>query len=145
RTLMESVYGMIRWRRRLAFLATGLHDAPPEVLYRALSEKLDPAPLKAIADPIERLAITESVPDWMARRLADELGLDEAGKLLSAMNRRAPLTVRANRLKNTREQLAEKLRAEKIETRPHPLAPDALELDTHVNAYGLKAFKEGRF
>jgi len=145
RAVMEAVYGMIRMRRRLAFLATGRDDAPADVLYQALSATLDASPLSAIADPIVRLAVTESVPDWIARRLADERGIDDAAKLLAAMNRRAPLTVRANRIKNTREELAERLRAEKIESRPHPLAPDALELDTHVNAYGLEAFKQGRF
>jgi 16S rRNA (cytosine967-C5)-methyltransferase len=61
------------------------------------------------------------------------------------MNRRAPLTARANRLKNTREELAERLRDERIESEPSTLAPDGLELHTRVNAYGLVAFKEGRF
>ncbi len=61
------------------------------------------------------------------------------------MNRRAPLTARANRLKNTREELARLLADEGVPTEPCPLAPDGLELVTHVNAYGLQAFKEGRF
>jgi 16S rRNA (cytosine967-C5)-methyltransferase len=145
RAVMEAVYGMIRMRRRLAFLATGCDDAPADVLYGALSATLDASKLDAIADPIVRLATAESVPDWIAQRLADEHGLSSTAKLLAAMNRRAPLTARANRIKNTREELADRLRKEKIESRPHPLALDALELDTHVNAYGLEAFKEGRF
>jgi 16S rRNA (cytosine967-C5)-methyltransferase len=145
RAVMEAVYSMIRWRRRLAFLVTGQDEAAPDLLYRALGETLDASRLETIADPIARLAIAESVPDWLARRLADELGLEETTKLLAAMNRRAPLMARANTLRNTRGELAQALRAEKITTRPHPLASDGLELDTHVNAYGLKAFKEGRF
>src|SRR5438270_5028539 len=61
------------------------------------------------------------------------------------MNRRAPLTARANRLKNTREELALILADDGVPTEPSPLAPDGLELVTHVNAYGLASFKEGRF
>jgi 16S rRNA (cytosine967-C5)-methyltransferase len=140
----EAVYGLIRWRRRLAWLS----DESPSSMYRVwveteLGGRQDS--FDAIPDPLERLAIAESYPDWIVKLFVAELGLDQAAKLCAAMNRRAPLTVRANRLKNTREELAEILRGEKVESRPSPLAPDGLELDTHVNAYGLQAFKDGRF
>ena len=98
----------------------------------------------AIADPVERLAVSESYPDWMVRRFVAELGLDEAAKLCAAMNRRAPLTARANRLKNTREEhgLAT---AREVASHLGHRARCGLELETNVNAYGLRAFKEGRF
>jgi 16S rRNA (cytosine967-C5)-methyltransferase len=168
RFVSDAIYGLVRWRRRLAF-ALAIEDGErPVALYLAwlsyehgpsalLDQELrsagvDPAllassgeRLAAIVDPVERLAVGESYPSWLVRRLADQMGLDEAARLLSAMNRRAPLTVRANRLKNTREELAEKLRAEGVASHPSPLAPDALELETHLNAYGLAAFREGRF
>jgi 16S rRNA (cytosine967-C5)-methyltransferase len=141
----EAVYGMIRWRRRLEQV-TG--DAAPASLYRAWVEwELGGAThsFDSIDDPMVRLAIEESYPDWIVRTLVDELGLDEAARLCGAMNRRAPLTARANRLKNTRDQLAEILQEEGVASQPSPLAPDGLTLETHVNAYGLRAFKEGRF
>jgi 16S rRNA (cytosine967-C5)-methyltransferase len=164
----EAVYGMIRWRRRLAFAALGGHDAPALVLYLAwLREELgavapvdkaltqagvDPAALASaparidqIADRVERIGVRESYPDWIVRTLLAERSADDASKLLQAMNRRAPLTVRANRLKNTREELADRLKQESVGSHASPLALDALELDTHLNAYGLTAFKEGRF
>jgi 16S rRNA (cytosine967-C5)-methyltransferase len=164
----EAVYGMIRWKRRLAFVALGVDDADPLVIYLAWlrgelgpSEvvdgelrrlRVDPAALDGaesaiarVADPIQRLAVAQSVPDWLARRLADERGLEDATALLAAMNVRAPLTVRANRLKNTREELAERLRGENVGSHANALAPDGLDLETHLNAYGLLAFKEGRF
>jgi len=163
----EAVYGMIRWRRQLAFAATGTDDARPELLYLGWlagelgpSERLETALRKAgldprtfveaerridlIADPAVRLAVRESYPDWIVRRFSDERGLEDAGKLLAAMNRRAPLSVRANRIKNTREELAQRLKIENVESHPS-LASDGLELETHLNAYGLTAFKEGRF
>jgi 16S rRNA (cytosine967-C5)-methyltransferase len=136
----EAVYGLIRWRRRLAFLS----DDSAASMYRTWVEwQLGGAEHAfAIEDPVEKLAISESYPDWVVRLFVEQLGLEEAAKLCAAMNRRAPLTVRANRLKNTREELARIL---PVPSHPSSLAPDGLTLDTHVNAYGLEAFREGRF
>ncbi len=141
----EAVYGMIRWRRRLAFIAG---QESPETLYRVwveweLGGREDS--FDSIIDPIERVGVEQSYPDWIVRLFVDELGLDAATRLCAAMNRRAPLTARANRLKNSREELRAILKKEGVESRSSSLAPDGLELETHVNAYGLEAFKEGRF
>jgi 16S rRNA (cytosine967-C5)-methyltransferase len=89
--------------------------------------------------------VAQSYPTWLVSRLVAERGADDAGKLLAAMNKRAPLTARANRLKNSREDLEQFLEDDGIASQPSPLAPDGLELVTHVNAYGLQAFKDGRF
>jgi 16S rRNA (cytosine967-C5)-methyltransferase len=163
----EALYGMVRWRRRLAF-AIGREDAAPLPLYLAwltgefagdpqVETELriagvDPAALAtvegrlaAIRDDIERIAIAQSYPTWLVARLAGERGLDDTAALLAAMNRRAPLFARANRLKNTREELMAILADAGVPTQPSPLAPDGIELRTHVNAYGLGAFAEGRF
>ncbi|HEX8950935.1 MAG TPA: methyltransferase domain-containing protein [Polyangia bacterium] len=167
----EAVYGMIRWRRRLGF-AIGSEHATPLALYLVwLAGELpvdgamdsnvetelrvsgiDPARvadvdarIAAIADEDERLAVAQSYPTWLVARLAAERGRDDTARLLAAMNQRAPLTARANRLKNTREELAQILADDGVATVPSPLAPDGLELVTHVNAYGLQAFKDGRF
>lgn len=158
----EAVYGMVRWRRRLAFQLAGADDAPPEHLYlawlaaehpdpqvdaalRAAGLALDPERIERIVDEVQRLAVRESFPDWLARHLVEALGEGEAARLLAALNRRAPLVVRANRLKNDRAELARRLLEEGVRAAEHPLAPDALVLETHLNAYGLQAFKEGRF
>jgi 16S rRNA (cytosine967-C5)-methyltransferase len=166
----EAVYGLIRWRRRLEFAIAGSRAPSTLELYLAwlvaelgLDERLraelhaaglDAAALapaaveerlNRIADPMARLALAESYPDWIVRVLVDERGLAEAGLLCAAMNRRAPLTVRANRLKNTREELAARLAEEGVPSHAAPLAPDGLELETHVNAYGLESFRQGRF
>jgi len=167
----EAVYGMIRWRRRLGF-AIGSEHATPLVMYlvwlagefrsgTAIDANvetelriagIDPARIAAadarlaeVADDHERIAIAQSYPTWLVERLAAERGRDDAEKLLAAMNVRAPLTARANRLKNTRDELAQILADDGVETQPSPLAPDGLELLTHVNAYGLQSFKDGRF
>lgn len=164
----EAIYGMVRWRRRLAFLATGLDDAPVRLLYLAwlhsefgASETLDralqsfaldceklsaaTARIAQISDPTTRLGVAESYPDWLVALLVAEQGRPRAEQLLAAMNRRAPLTVRANRLKNDRDQLASRLKAANVSSHPLDFAPDALVLETHLNAYGLSEFKDGCF
>src|SRR5207253_3397307 len=45
----------------------------------------------------------------------------------------------------TREELARILDEEGVPTRPSSFAADALELKTHINAYGLESFQQGRF
>jgi 16S rRNA (cytosine967-C5)-methyltransferase len=160
----EAVYGMIRWRRRLSF-AVADEAARPLALYlawlaRELGESqlldgelraagIDPRSLSTVEerlaglDASARLAIGESYPDWIVQLLVGER--DDAAELLRAMNRRAPLSVRANRLRNTREELVELLRAEHVAAHPIALTSDGLTLETHVNAYGLAAFQAGRF
>lgn len=100
-----------------------------------------------IADVRERLAVTESLPDWLAARLLAELGADGAAatRLAHALNQRAPMIVRVNRVKTTREALLTRLAAESVEARATSLAPDGIELMTRVNAFGLASFTAGDF
>lgn len=93
----------------------------------------------------ERFAIEASVPDFLAKKLLAELGDEEAVAVTEAMNRRGPLTVRANPLKATREQVAKALAQENVDARPTPLSPFGLVLETRTNVFSLKAFKDGLF
>ena len=83
----------------------------------------------------------------LARRAARaaEMGIDEARAFAAAVNVRAPLTVRANLLKTTRDDLARRLEEEGVESKETPLSPWGLVLDGHANAFGLDAFKAGLF
>jgi 16S rRNA (cytosine967-C5)-methyltransferase len=54
--------------------------------------------------------------------------------------------LRANRLLCTREELARRLAAEGIETRPGALAPDALQVQgRNPNLFGSRAWRDGLF
>ena len=95
-------------------------------------------------DPVARFALVHSLPDWIAARLLAERPHD-ADAFAASLNARAPLTVRANRLKTTRAELATRLRLEGLATEPTRWAPDGLHLLTRVNVFGLGAFKDGLF
>ncbi|HEU4382403.1 MAG TPA: RsmB/NOP family class I SAM-dependent RNA methyltransferase [Anaeromyxobacteraceae bacterium] len=175
RAVAESFYGLVRWRGQLEWLlGSGGYAGPaprrdPATLYAAWMVRFggqDPAGaarrlgvppaaleglaragarIAAIADPVERLAAEASLPVWIAGRFAAELGLEEARALAQAMNRRAPLTVRANLLRGTRHELRERLLAEGVAAEPTPHSPWGLTLDGRANAFALRAFKDGLF
>jgi 16S rRNA (cytosine967-C5)-methyltransferase len=103
------------------------------------------ARIAAVADPAERLAVEASLPRWIAERFLAELGPDEARALALALNARAPLTVRANLLKGTREALRARLAEEGTGATPTRFSPWGLVLDGHENAFQLPAFQDGLF
>ena len=112
--------------------ATGFVNA----ILRQVSRKRDALPLPARpADPTNRAAaleyfsITLSHPRWLASRWYDRLGFDAAEAWMQFNNTAGHLTLRANRLETTRDQLAERLRAQEIHTHPGAFAPDALIVD----------------
>jgi 16S rRNA (cytosine967-C5)-methyltransferase len=167
RAVAEAVYGIVRWQGQLdlvlggrpslplryaAWLARFGGAAPAEAARRLAVRASALAPLAeadarmaAIADPVERLAAEASLPRWIAARLAGELGLEEARALAAALNARAPLTVRANLLRGDRDDLRARLAAEGVAAEPTRHSPWGLVLDGRENAFGLRAFKEGRF
>jgi 16S rRNA (cytosine967-C5)-methyltransferase len=94
--------------------------------------------------PVEALATRLSFPDWLAARWVGRYGMAEAETLMAALNERPPVTVRANLLRATREELARRLRDEELaETRPTALAPEGLRVERGVPARWA-AFTEGR-
>ncbi|MCK6461680.1 MAG: RsmB/NOP family class I SAM-dependent RNA methyltransferase, partial [Planctomycetes bacterium] len=92
-----------------------------------------------------KIAFDESFPLWMVERWVARLGAEEARKLAAALNEPAPTTVRANTLRNTRDELLASLGAEGIEATATALAPDGVVLGKRINIFDTKAFREGRF
>jgi len=170
RAVAEAVYGLVRWRAQLEWLlGEGAARATvPEryALWLAHSGTLAPADaarrlavaprvlaalegaaarIAAVVDPVEKLAVEESLPGWIAALFVAELGAAEARALAGAMNQRAPLTVRANLLRATREELRERLAAEGVTAAPTAHSPWGLVLDGHENAFALRSFRDGWF
>jgi 16S rRNA (cytosine967-C5)-methyltransferase len=126
-------------------------EVPPEEFRRILHADPD---LTAITGEeaglgartgLEREAVRRSFPSWLLERFVADLGEPEALALADAMNRRAPLAIRVNTLKISRDDLAARLADEGIVTRPAPLSPFGLLLETRVNVFGLASFADGQF
>jgi 16S rRNA (cytosine967-C5)-methyltransferase len=84
-------------------------------------------PPRLPADPVEAAGVRWSFPDWIAARWIARYGMEEAERLMAALNERPPITIRANTLRISREDLAARLRDEELaETDPTALAPEGL-------------------
>ena len=94
---------------------------------------------------VEAMAIRHSYPDWMVQAWLDAFGNDMAEQLMLAGNGHPPLTVRANRLRNTRDELIRLLEADNVSCRPGTLSEEAIVLQSPDGLTRLSAFVEGRF
>lgn len=121
--------GLSRQRRRITWPPRPSSDTPT-----------DPASRERALD---FLAITLSHPRWLAARWLDRYGLEAADRWARFNNGRAPLTVRINTLRTTREALVSRLRAQGVIVEPTRRARHGLTvssghpLSTDVNDAGL--------
>jgi 16S rRNA (cytosine967-C5)-methyltransferase len=100
---------------------------------RTISRKRTALPLPprpATTSPSEAavayLSVTLSHPRWLVERWYDRLGFDAAEQWCLFDNTAARLTLRANRLRLTRDELAAQLVAVGVRTTPGRFAPDAI-------------------
>ena len=180
RMVAETVYGLIRWERRLEaivdeLLASRTRREPVSAMARQelklmvyearggisvdvlradakrlVGRELDFA--AALADEaglghsegIEREALRTSYPTWLYQRFVGSVG-DAASAMAMAMNTRAPMCIRTNTLKVSRQELIGRLAQEAVTAVPTRHSPSGLVLETRVNAFGLSAFRDGLF
>ena len=141
--------------RYAAYLVTGEGQSPQSAVRLAGPEVApwewvleliaEPARLGVPEDPLDALAAETSLPRWLAKLWSEQLGPDQTRGLAGALNQRAPLTVRANLLKNTRDELISTLRAEGSRVEPTRLSPWGAIFTGRTNVFALRAFKAGLF
>jgi 16S rRNA (cytosine967-C5)-methyltransferase len=76
------------------------------------------------------LATTLSHPEWLVAKWLDRYGFEAAEKWALFDNEPAPLTLRANTLRLSRDDLSARLTSFAIETEPTRFAPDGLTVRT---------------
>jgi 16S rRNA (cytosine967-C5)-methyltransferase len=157
-TLAETAYAVLRRKRlyehlalsgrgarerRLAMLA---FHAPRDFLKAALSDAERDWIDACDAVPPEQLRPEHhhNLPDWLAERLRAQLG-DEFDALAAALLQGAPLDLRVNTLLQKREQIAQELQAQGIESTPTLHSPWGLRLAGKPALQQLDAFKRGGF
>lgn len=118
----------------------GLQRVIPELLEKLRSDEEGPW-----KDPVQRIGIEYSFPDWMVERCIGEYGEGEAEKMLASLNVPAPITLRVNALKATVEECRAALREEGVETDPTLLSPFGLKLPKRANIFQMQAFRDGFF
>jgi 16S rRNA (cytosine967-C5)-methyltransferase len=114
---------------------TGARHAPPPPTEE---EKASGRPLSEAPDPV-RL----DCPDWLWPQLSADLG-DRTGEVLEALRSRAPVFLRANRLKGTRDEAVARLAADGIVAVPHAAGPFVIEVtDGARRVQASEAYRTG--
>jgi 16S rRNA (cytosine967-C5)-methyltransferase len=139
----EAVYGMIRHEHLL--IRAGARS--PEDLHATWCRLMAGDRFESVesTSPAEDLATALSLPYLLAREWLDILGPEEAAELAQSLCQRAPMTVRANRLQWSREDLAQRLLEEGVPTTPTQHAPDGLHFDKRVALGNLQSYQTGGF
>lgn len=109
------------------------------------SEEAWLAAVKAASDADLPPAVRCDLPDWLYTRLESQFGADEVVPLAAALNQAAPLDLRANTLKMSRDTLLEKLSAEGIAATAGALSPWAIRLRDKPALAKHPLFLEGAF
>lgn len=96
----------------------------------------------AISDPVEKISIETSHPEWMIKRWAEQFGLEKTREMALENNKIPPQTVRVNTVKATPEEVIEMLVSEGLEAVQSPLVPECLVVSNGQPAKSL-TFEKG--
>ncbi|MCX6544715.1 MAG: 16S rRNA (cytosine(967)-C(5))-methyltransferase RsmB [Acidobacteria bacterium] len=113
-------------------------------ILRHISRDRGQFPMPTERDQLDYLAIAMSHPRWLAARWLDRLGFDTAVQWVRFNNQQAPLMLRANRIKTSRDDLARELAALGVTTAPARYAADGLAV-TGGNPLTTPVASSGRF
>jgi 16S rRNA (cytosine(967)-C(5))-methyltransferase len=141
--IVERVYSYFRWK--------GLFDALLEkagvegpARQAALIELLEQDPLSLSQEPSLAPHVRVSFPEPLYRMLLTAYG-EETDDLCRSCNEPAPIVLRANGLKTTRESLLHALQKRGLSVEEDPSTPLAIRLLRRVNLCSLPEFTEGLF
>ncbi len=142
RAVVDDAVSLARRRKRTS--AAGFVNAVLRKIAAAPRDALLPPP----SSP-DYLTTTLSHPRWLMERWTARYGAAAAETWARFDNSNAPLTLRANTLRTTREELAARLAQAGITTEPTPYAPDGLivrsghPLRTPLASAGLFVAQDG--
>jgi 16S rRNA (cytosine967-C5)-methyltransferase len=143
RTVSEAVHGIIRHEAFL--LRAGARSDEDLIAMWTRMIDGDRFEQMASASPAEDLSSALAVPLPIAAEWLQRLGEEEAAAFALAQTRRAPLSLRANRLRCDRAALADRLASEGIQTTLAPQTENGLHLVGRANVQGLESFRDGWF
>ena len=159
----ETIYDIVRWKRLYAEITEVYEPCSIHNLRRLFAvwatlkgvalpdwgNYFEDTPTRRIKGKFDELSkirkYRESVPDWL-----DVLGEQELGEALwteelHSLNSLAPVVLRVNTLKISRDRLQQLLREEGVESYPLQQYPDALQLVERSNIFKSQSFKDGLF
>ena len=78
-------------------------------------EKQDYEELFQIKNDVERISKTTSMPEWIVKKLIEYNGLEKTKEICENSNLHPKVTIRINKLKNTKQELENSLKEKNIE------------------------------
>lgn len=156
--IAESVYAYLRNRSVLTnFAESGTGPLMRRVALLALVEMVDVDDIAGISEEeaawlkhtvqIDRTQLPaimrSNLPQWLFDKLVGRFGQEDALVMADAMNQQAPLDLRVNSLKATREAVVAELAEAPIVSTPTPFAPLGLRILKKPALQNLPLFKNG--
>jgi 16S rRNA (cytosine967-C5)-methyltransferase len=120
--------------------ATGLVNA---VLRRLAREGQNYTLPDIESDPLSHLVHAGSLPVWLAERWLEQYGAEEAAALAAIMNEPAPVTVRVNRTKTSRDAILPELQEDFPDAHACTFSPDGIVLGRKGDIGQHKSFVGG--
>lgn len=159
--IAETVYDIVRWKRLYSEIAEVKAPYSRPNLFRLFAvwatlrgieipdwKQIEPVPTRRIKGKFDELSqirkYRESIPDWLDK-LGEEVLPDSWDNEISALNKQAPVVLRANSLRTTPKDLRAALADEEVDTIIPDGYPDAVQLVVRKNVFTSKAFKDGFF
>ena len=157
--IAERVYAVLRHRRSLETWAGRTNPRALLLAWLMRGEgwslaRLEPwlekgerawlAERKAAAPVLSRAERLDA-PDWLIERLDAAYGPAETEALLAASNRPAPLDLRVNSWRTTREAVLARLQADGIDCAPTPFSPLGIRVQGKPALHAHPLFQEGMF
>ena len=156
--IAEAVYGLLR--NKLVYTSFAESGSGPSMRRLTLLGLADAAGVDALGGltedetgwlthvmQIDRnmlpAELRSNLPNWLYTRLAERFGEDETLQMAQTLNTPAPLDLRVNSLKASREQVIAELSAAPIIAEPTPYASLALRIVKKPALQNLPVFKTG--
>lgn len=96
-------------------------------------------------DPIKRISIEYSHPEWLVKRWIEIYGEDTTEKICNANNQPEKVSIRINRLKSTPDLVQTRLIEEGVDVELPAIYPFALQIVNKGNPTSLNSYQEGLF
>ena len=96
-------------------------------------------------DPALHIAVVQSHPLWLVQRWVDEMGVEGTLKVCADNNQIAPLTLRANTLRISRDRLIEALKEKSLDPFPTTYSKEGIVLKDPPPVSELPSLKEGLY
>ncbi len=101
-------------------------------------------PLQLPMEPLERLGILHSFPDWIIQMWLEQLGVEETEQLCEWLNQSPTINLRVNPLRVSIEDVETAMQSAGVDVRQVPHLPQALRVVGGTGAVQqLPGFKEG--